>query len=127
MPQAMLFMTFYENLKSQIFGTSNITTTGYFCCAGISAALAAGLTTPMDVIKTRLQTQRETCPIYNKKLQSYDMKNPRYASVKNAISLIYLEDGIYGFIRGMAPRMMFVLPGAAVSWSVYEHVKSLLQ
>mmetsp|Transcript_18903 Transcript_18903/g.18907 ORF Transcript_18903/g.18907 Transcript_18903/m.18907 type:complete len:241 (+) Transcript_18903:177-899(+) len=128
MPQAVLFMTFYENFKSQLYPDGNVSMYGFFTCAGVSAALAAGLTTPLDVIKTRLQTQRETCPSCGTKfMQSQgNLSKPRYGNIQNAISLIYLEDGLRGFLRGMVPRMMFFLPGAAVSWSVYEHVKSLL-
>lgn len=56
LPVSALFMTLYENIKSQVFPSGNVSLLGYFSCAGVSASMTAGLTTPIDVIKTRIQT-----------------------------------------------------------------------
>ncbi|CAG9325765.1 unnamed protein product [Blepharisma stoltei] len=128
-PNAALFMTFYENLKSHFFSDGKVTMLGYFSCAGISSALAAGLTTPLDVIKTRLQTQNEESPLYKNKgfgMDKKDKRKLRYKSIYDTAKLIYLEDGALGFVKGIVPRMLFFLPGAAVSWSVYEYTKRLI-
>ena len=53
-PNAGLFMTLYENMKSLYFKNDNISLYGYLACAGLSSSIAAGMTTPLDVIKTRL-------------------------------------------------------------------------
>lgn len=118
LPQAALFMTFYENLKSYLYPDGNVTMIGYFGCAGFSASLAAGFTTPLDVIKTRLQTQNEESPIYKNKefhVNQNEKGKPRYKNILETAKLIYVEDRYMGFYRGIIPRMMFFLPGSAVS------------
>jgi solute carrier family 25 (mitochondrial iron transporter), member 28/37 len=133
-PQAALFMTFYENLKSVLFRDGKISIAGYFSCAGVAGALSAGITTPMDVVKTRMQTQGLVSSVFSKEcketncrpVQADKCPSPRYCSVIGTAKLIWKENGALAFYRGLVPRMMMFLPGAAVSWSVYEHVKTLL-
>jgi hypothetical protein len=96
-------------------------------CAGLSGSLAAFCTTPLDVVKTRLQTQDEKLVISrlnNDNTVSYN-KIP-YNSIRETVVQIFKEEGIRGLWRGAVPRMLFFLPGAAVSWSTYEHIKKLL-
>ena len=143
-PQAAFFMTIYENLKSLLFSDGKISMLGYFGCAGLAGAISSGVTTPMDVIKTRLQTQREQSPLYFTQnseailkfsgctkpecqaIEENGCKKPRYCTARGTVKLIYEEGGFSAFFRGVVPRMLFVLPGAAVSWSAYEYIKSLL-
>lgn len=126
-PGSALFVTFNENMKSLIFGDKPISLTGYFICAGFSGSLSAFCTTPLDVVKTRLQTQNEKLVIakLNKDSTVSYNKIP-YNSIRETFLQIFREDGIRGLWRGAIPRMMFFLPGAAVSWATYEHIKTLL-
>lgn len=126
-PGSALFMTFNENMKSLIYGDKPISLTGYFMCAGLSGSLSAFCTTPLDVVKTRLQTQDEKLIITglnNDSIVSYNKKP--YSSIRETILQIFREEGMRGLWRGAVPRMMFFLPGAAVSWATYEHIKTLL-
>lgn len=126
-PGQALFVTFNENMKSLIFGDRSISLGGYFMCAGLSGSLAAFCTTPLDVVKTRLQTQDEKLVISrlsNDSTVSYN-KIP-YNSIRETFVQIFKEEGIRGLWRGAVPRMLFFLPGAAVSWATYEHIKKLL-
>lgn len=140
-PQAALFMTIYENLKSHIFHDGNVSIFGYFTCAGFAGAFSAGITTPMDVIKTRMQTQNEKSLLFDhtngflkysgcQKPECQEEQKtcvkPRYCTIRGTVKVILEENGWSAFYRGFIPRMMFVLPGAAVSWSTYEHIKTLL-
>jgi hypothetical protein len=143
-PQAALFMTLYENMKNYLFADGKSHIAGVFACAGISGAIASGITTPMDVVKTRLQTQTEECKILRSKDLEAIIKitgcrkpvcrrsgenpcgKPRYCTIKGTIKLIIKEEGFKSMYSGMFHRMMYVLPGAAVSWGAYEYIKSLL-
>lgn len=82
--------------------------------AGAAAgALAAAVTTPLDVVKTQLQCQG-VCGC------------DRFASdsIRDVIDTIVRKDGYRGLMRGWVPRMLFHAPAAAICWSTYEAGKS---
>ncbi|KAH7519069.1 hypothetical protein ACOSP7_029198 [Xanthoceras sorbifolium] len=85
--------------------------------AGAAAgALAAALTTPLDVVKTQLQCQGVCgCDRFSS------------SSIGNVIETIVRKDGYRGLIRGWIPRMLFHAPAAAICWSTYEASKSFFQ
>ncbi|PIN26339.1 Mitochondrial carrier protein MRS3/4 [Handroanthus impetiginosus] len=82
--------------------------------AGAAAgALAAAITTPLDVVKTQLQCQGVCgCDRFSS------------SSIGNVIQTIAKKDGYSGLMRGWIPRMLFHAPAAAICWSTYEAVKS---
>lgn len=104
----------------------------FFLSAGIAAACASILTHPLDVIKTRLQTQdcfcKEppvTCP---RRLASAPpaVRPPKYADFFTTVKVIHAEEGLRGFYRGLIPRAALSIPGAAMCWGTYESVKTFL-
>jgi len=106
----------------------------YFLSAGIGAACASMLTHPLDVIKTRLQTQdcfcKEppvTCPRRMATTAATTaIKAPKYTDFITSVRLINAEEGLRGFYRGLLPRAALSIPGAAMCWGTYESVKSFL-
>ncbi|XP_073150474.1 uncharacterized protein [Henckelia pumila] len=85
--------------------------------AGAAAgALAAAITTPLDVVKTQLQCQG-VCGC-DRFLSS---------SIGDVIRSILNKDGYTGLMRGWIPRMLFHAPAAAICWSTYESVKSFFE
>ncbi|KAL5709798.1 hypothetical protein ACHQM5_020442 [Ranunculus cassubicifolius] len=85
--------------------------------AGAAAgALAAAVTTPLDVVKTRLQCQGVCgCDRFTD------------SSIRDVIKSIVNKDGYRGLIRGWKPRMLFHAPAAAICWTTYEASKSFFQ
>ena len=81
---------------------------------GAGGVAAAG-TTPMDVVKTRLQTQGVV-----------KGQTPVYTSAFSAVSRVYAEEGVAAFGRGMLPRLALHIPASAISWTTYELVKGFL-
>ncbi|GKV20728.1 hypothetical protein SLEP1_g30810 [Rubroshorea leprosula] len=85
--------------------------------AGAAAgALAAAVTTPLDVVKTQLQCQGVCgCDRF------------KTGSITDVIKAIVNKDGYWGLMRGWIPRMLFHAPAAAICWSTYEAAKSFFQ
>ncbi|KAL6987889.1 hypothetical protein U1Q18_013635 [Sarracenia purpurea var. burkii] len=85
--------------------------------AGAAAgALAAAVTTPLDVVKTQLQCQGVCgCDRFSS------------SSIQDVIQSILKKDGYGGLLRGWIPRMLFHAPAAAICWSTYEAAKTFFQ
>ncbi|KAG5515055.1 hypothetical protein RHGRI_036182 [Rhododendron griersonianum] len=85
--------------------------------AGAAAgALAAAVTTPLDVVKTQLQCQGVCgCDRFVN------------GSIKDVFRTIVQKDGYRGLMRGWMPRMLFHAPAAAICWSTYEASKTFFQ
>ncbi|KAG6018453.1 hypothetical protein E4U43_007661 [Claviceps pusilla] len=84
------------------------------CLAGaVAGGFAAGLTTPMDVIKTILQTRGTS-------------SDPQVRNVKGFLGgcqLLYCREGLRGFFKGIRPRIVTTMPSTAICWSAYEFSK----
>jgi len=101
----------------------------HFASAGVSGILASAITQPLDVVKTRLQTQE----VHHHHATRSDIPasdrvagNVRYRSLWPTATSIFLEEGPRGFFRGALPRMVFAAPSAALCWGSYEGVKQML-
>lgn len=76
--------------------------------AGVLAgSVAAGLTTPFDVIKTTMQAERS-------------VSIPAYTSMMQCARHIYFEEGALAFWKGMGPRMARSAPQFGVTLLAYE-------
>jgi solute carrier family 25 (mitochondrial iron transporter), member 28/37 len=51
----------------------------------------------------------------------------RLTGAFDAARVIYMEQGLPGFMRGCIPRLLVSAPSVAVSWTAYECAKSLLK
>ncbi|KAA8908532.1 hypothetical protein TRICI_004750 [Trichomonascus ciferrii] len=79
------------------------------CVAGgIAGASAAAITTPLDVIKTLLQTR------------GYDASTSNVNSFYTGAKHIYNTAGMKGFWRGLRPRIVSNMPSTAICWTSYE-------
>lgn len=88
----------------------------HFFIGGISGGIAAMLTTPLDCIKTALQTKGISPNTNLKKISGF----------ANTAKALYVERGISSFFKGLLPRIIINIPSTAISWSSYELVKYLL-
>ncbi|RCI11453.1 hypothetical protein L249_7474 [Ophiocordyceps polyrhachis-furcata BCC 54312] len=85
------------------------------CLAGaVAGGFAAGLTTPMDVVKTILQTRGT----------SSDPQIRGVSGFAAGCRLLYHKEGLRGFFKGVRPRVVTTMPSTAICWTAYEFSKS---
>nr|AKN21570.1 slc25a-2 [Schmidtea mediterranea] len=89
--------------------------------ASVAAAISSFLTNPLDVCKTVLNTQ-DHCA-----LSEWSDKNQKIHGIFASAKLIYRCEGVYGYFRGAYARMLYTIPGSAISWGVYEYFKHFLK
>jgi solute carrier family 25 iron transporter 28/37 len=94
----------------------------YFLSAGISGGVAAAATQPLDVIKTRLQTQDCLAPCASTSVKS----TPKYAGFLTTMKTVLREEGCSAFCHGLAPRVLYTMPAAAICWGTYDSIKSII-
>ncbi|KAF2229843.1 calcium-binding mitochondrial carrier protein Aralar2 [Viridothelium virens] len=91
-----------------------VTWTGKLGAAGMAKFVAAIVTYPHEVVRTRLrQAPLET-------------GRPKYTGLVQCFKLVFKEEGMVGLYGGLVPHMMRVVPSAAIMFGVYEVVLKLL-
>ncbi|KAK5686296.1 Fe(2+) transporter [Elasticomyces elasticus] len=115
-PFTALQFTAYESLSKMM---QNQRKTGYdpltHCTAGgLAGGLAAAATTPLDVVKTLLQTRGVS--------SDHEIRHAR--GLVSAASIIWRREGTKGFFRGMKARVVTAAPSTAICWSAYEVAKA---
>ena len=115
--------------------------------SSFAGLVAAATTTPLDRIKTYLQTQQLTpscllsqqgikispdiCPLQQQANTAAggggggNSSKPLVANWKQAAIRIYRTEGYTGFFRGVTPRILSHTPAVAISWTTYETLKKL--
>lgn len=106
-PYSMIFFPAYATVKDFI-ADPETGETGILknLCAGATAgALAAGLMTPMDVVKTRFQQQGG---------------KQKYGNLTNCAKLTFQNEGPFAFYKGAIPRMATQGPLFGIALAAFE-------
>ena len=85
-------------------------TLAMFLAGGVAGAASVMGNNPIDVIKTNMQS-----------LDAQKFKGPM-----DCASHIYRTEGVRGFYKGAVPRMTRVVLDVALTFTLYEHIKHLL-
>lgn len=117
-PFAGLMVTFYEAFKSMTeYGMQRAFPNSEFSMSssveglllgGLAGGMSAYLTTPLDVVKTRLQVQGNTF---------------RYTGWSDALHKIWETEGIKGLFRGSVPRIMWYIPASSLMFMAVEFLR----
>ncbi|KAM0793348.1 hypothetical protein ACM66B_000803 [Microbotryomycetes sp. NB124-2] len=113
---AVQFST-YEFFKDRLNPTGHYSPWTHVTAGGIAGAVAAAVTTPLDVCKTLLQTRGS----------SDDATIRRARGMGDAARIIWERQGAAGFARGMTPRILTNMPSNALCWLSYEGFRFLLK
>lgn len=98
----------YESLSKVMNPKKEYDPITHCVAGGLAGAFAAGITTPLDVIKTLLQTRGMS--------QENEIRNVK--GLVHAASIIKREYGWSGFMRGWKPRIITTMPSTAICWYV---------
>lgn len=108
-PFSAMFFPLYGMLNSSF---SNHGLAGTMAAGCISGFVSAVLATPMDVIKTRMQSEGGA---------------ERYKGVRDCTRQVYAEGGAAALFRGWLPRGFVVAPLFGISLMSYEIVKKVVR
>ena len=164
-PFTCVYFTAYESAKAMLDASGTLgggeSPAAQCVAGGIAGGLAAAATTPLDVVKTRIQTFGEeakarmalaanahpaapgntaqgalprsgfaasgvTVAQFTTSAAPSAVAAPVSIGAGAALRLILKEDGARGLLRGLLPRVLFHVPAAAISWTVYESCKAAL-
>lgn len=102
--------TVYEQVKRFMNPRNEYSPLSHITAGAVAGAVAAAVTTPLDVAKTMLQTRGTSHEV--------DIRNA--SGMFDAFRVIWRRDGIKGFSRGLTPRVMTIMPSTALCWLSYE-------
>lgn len=105
----------YEKLQNLLNPEREYNAKAHIVAGAGAGAIAAAFTTPLDMCKTVLNTQ-ETSTLAQ-------LQQSRIVGIIGALRTIYVMNGVSGFFKGLNPRVLYQMPGTAISWSVYELFK----
>ncbi|KAG6856355.1 hypothetical protein H0H87_005342 [Tephrocybe sp. NHM501043] len=112
-PFTSLQFPMYELLKSQLsqkLDRKPLYAHEAAICGSIAGGTAAALTTPLDVLKTRVM------------LDLRDPSKEKLPSLRHRMKDIYVKEGIRALYAGVVPRTLWISAGGAVFLGVYEWV-----
>lgn len=112
-PFSFIQFPLWEYLKSQWEPSTGLALNPAFValCGAVSGGIAAGLTTPLDVLKTRIMLA----------------ETAQKVSVYRIFRNIYRDNGIRGIFAGFVPRVMWITLGGAVFFGFYDLTTNVLK
>lgn len=130
---AAYFMT-YEATQDVLNPRREYHPSTHMISGAISGGFAAGITTPLDVCKTVLNTETHPaqCQLARGLQEPFlRVRSDRFAhtatnrtlGIRHACARVYAAHGLAGFFRGAQARILQQMPSTAISWSVYEFFK----
>jgi hypothetical protein len=121
-PFAAIYFTTYDIMKHIVLKLDENNESGnvinakrqtkQLLAGACSGAIATTCTIPIDVVKTRLQTQGK-------------LGERHYDGVRDAFIKIYREEGWKAFTKGLGPRLAYIMPASALTFTIYEILKPL--
>lgn len=109
-PFSAIYFLVYEKMKDLIANIANTSPDAlsfrqYLVAAATASGIAASVTTPFDVVKTRFQVQRRTANVPEDQL---------YKSVMDGFRKIIRNEGLAALWKGLTARIAYNAPNSAV-------------
>ncbi|XP_058497294.1 mitoferrin-2-like [Solea solea] len=132
--QALHFMT-YEYLQELLNPHRQYNPSSHVVSGALAGAVAAAVTTPLDVCKTLLNTQ-EVQAVHVVQAEAATAAGAagataapisrHIAGLGEAFRTVYRMGGTPAFFKGVQARVIYQMPSTAISWSVYEFFKYVI-
>lgn len=134
-PFSMMFFSLNMYLREQLRNEDGKLPISHVFLAGIlSGSSASGLSTPFDVIKTRLQAEASetlkttrhpavAAQVTSSSSRSFATVAPpsvRYTGIMQCARHIYATEGMAGFWAGVVPRMLIISPLFGITLFFYD-------
>ena len=116
-PFAMIQFPLYEQGKrtwAAWQGQDEVHPLAAAACGSASGAIAGALTTPLDVLKTRL-------------MLGADQHGKHYTSVRDVLSRLLETEGPMALLHGIQPRVFWISLGGFIFFGSYEFSKSIVR
>ncbi|KAI9086587.1 hypothetical protein K1719_031448 [Acacia pycnantha] len=116
LPAGVLSYSSFEYLKAAVLRTTkknHLEPLQSVMCGALAGAISASLTTPLDVVKTRLMTQ-----VHGEAMNK--VAAAVYGGVSSTVKQILKEEGWIGFTRGMGPRVLHSSCFSALGYFAFE-------
>ncbi len=105
-PTTALQIAAYGSITQLLNSTRKHNPWVHMISGGLAGGFAAAVTTPLDVIKTLLQTRGTA--------KDLELRNAR--GILDAAAIIKRQHGYGGFFRGLRPRIVTTVPSTAICW-----------
>lgn len=105
-PFTAIQFTAYESISKTINPSGTYDPTTHCIAGAVAGGFAAAVTTPLDVIKTLLQTRGTA--------SDHEIRHAR--GLLEAGAIIKRRNGYGGFLRGLKPRIITTMPSTAICW-----------
>lgn len=105
-PFTALQFSAYGSISQYLNPSRDYNPATHMAAGGLAGGLAAALTTPLDVIKTLLQTRGTA--------KDNELRHAK--GMFEAAAIIKRQHGYGGFFRGLQPRILTTVPSTAICW-----------
>ncbi|KAL8296750.1 hypothetical protein RB597_006053 [Gaeumannomyces tritici] len=124
-PYSAIDMGTFEFLKTKLrkykaraYGIHEDDTEAGYLAMGVigatSGAIGATVVYPLNVLRTRLQTQ------------GTEMHRPTYTGIWDVTTTTIKNEGVRGLYKGLTPNLLKVAPALSITWIVYESSKKFM-
>lgn len=112
LPHQTIHFSTYEFFQNKLNKDRKYNPAIHVLAGGAAGGVASAVTTPLDVVKTLLNTQETGIGVTR--------------GMREAILQIYTVAGTIGFFKGVGARILYSMPATAICWSTYEFFKFVL-